>query len=374
MKGLPNDLYILCKEVLLECEQFNSYDRLCSFCRGHEKLFFLNFKLKTAKTLDELYELNLPILLETEDDKYDCIFPLFLTALRDTYIGDGRFKKLARLCTKIQAFINQAQIPQKISSSDEEKPLFKLLLYIDLEKQEELVRQSLELQQTFYKKTAAFLVHGEEKFGQEALVTRLCQLPQLRNGRRIKIKVGGMNDISELWNEVSKHFSNSSQSVFPSLEPTIDKICKCLQTQNLIFILDEVNSTYIGFLPELIEKFWQRIVNETNKKNHKETYLVMFLVDNKGYVCKSEVALAWRLNQPEYPKIPLCLPPVSRFTQSKLQTWLQMAQSIELVPKSLCAETLLDDSQGGVPELVYQKICQSCNTSWEGKLAQWLIH
>ncbi|GAB1544615.1 hypothetical protein NUACC21_72910 [Scytonema sp. NUACC21] len=372
MKGLPDELYILCKDILLECDQFGSYERLRSFCRGHQKLHFLRFQLRQAADLLELYELNLPILLESEHEQHGWIFPIFLEALKQACPdGDARRGKLNHLSVKVKELRNQPQAytPQKPKS---EQRLFKLLLRIDFDEQEDLVRQALE-SQTFYKKTAAFLVHGEDKFGQETLVTRLSQLPQLRNGRQIKIKACGMNDISNLWNEVAKYLCTYNQSAGLLSEEVIDIICQILQTQNLIFIISEVNRTYIGFLSELLQDFWQLIIDKISQKNYKETYLVMFLVDNKGYVYKSGVSLAWQLNQPEYPKIPLYLPPVSRFPQKKLQEWLGMAQAAEVVPESLCAETLLVESQGGVPELVYQRICHYCGSSWEGKLAQWLI-
>jgi hypothetical protein len=372
VKGLPDELYILCNDIFLECDQFCSYERLCSFCRGHQKLYFLKFKLKKANDLQELYELNLPILLESEHEQHGWIFPTFLEALKQACPeGDARRIKLDKLSAKVQELKNQPKVYQ-LQKPESEQRLFKSLLRIDFDEQEDLVKQALE-SQPFYKKTAAFLVHGEEKFGQETLVTRLSQLPQLRNGRQIKIKACGMNDISKLWNEVAKYLCTSNQSDGLSPEQVIDIIYECLHTQNLIFIIYEVNRTYIGFLPELFQDFWQLIIDRIHQKNHKETYLVMFLVDNKGYVCKSGVPLAWQLNQPEYPRIPLYLPPVSRFPQRKLQEWLGMAQAAEVVPESLCAETLLVESQGGIPELVYQRICQYCGTSWEGKLAQWLI-
>ena len=364
VKGLPDELCELCQDILLKCDQFNSYERLCSFCRGHQKLYFLKFKLKKADDLQELYELNLPILLESEHEQYGWIFPTFLEALKQACPeGDARRRKLDRLSAKVQAYQ-----PQKPES---EPNLFKLLLLIDFDKQKDLVEKALE-SRTCDKKTAAFLVHGEEKFGQEALVTRLSQLPQLRNGRQIKLEACRMNDISNLWNEVAK-FLTSNQSAELSPAQIIDRIYQCLQTQNLIFIISNVNRTYIGFLSELLQDFWQPIIDKIHQKNHKETYLVMFLVDNKGYVCKSGFSLAWQVNQPEYPKIPLHLPSNSRFELEKLEKWLEIAQAIGAVPESICAEKLLVESQGGVPELVYQRICQYCNTSWEGKLAQWLI-
>jgi inactive STAND len=373
MQGLPLELYTLCNKILLECDQFDDYNRLRSFCRGHQELHCLRFTLKSAKDQQELYELNLPILVESKHDTYGWVFPHFLEALKEACPkGDARRIELDRLLVEIQYLRNQQQLQlSQPQQSNVEQILFKLLLRIDFNDQENLFMDALKLQD-YYKKTAAFLIHGEEKFGQETLVTRLSRLPQLRNGRQIKVKAYGMEDISSIWNEIAKSFS--IQSVTLSPEEVIDAINECLETQNLIIIISEVHRTYIGFLSELIQDFWQVVINKRRHKKDSETYLIMFLIDNKGTVCsKSGISLAWQLNQPEYPEIPLHLPPVSRFPQDKLQDWLSMAQAAQVVPENLCAETLLVESQGGVPELIYQKICQSCNTSWEGNLAQWLI-
>lgn len=77
MQGLTLELNTLCRNILLKCEQFESYDRLSSFCKGHQELYFLNLQLKKANNLQELYELNLPILIESKHEEYGWIFPIF---------------------------------------------------------------------------------------------------------------------------------------------------------------------------------------------------------------------------------------------------------------------------------------------------------
>jgi len=368
VKGLPENLYILCRDILLQCDQFSSYERLLGFCKGHEKLFWVTFKLKDASNLQELYELNLPILLQNEHEQYGWIFPIFLNALKMAcQEGDALQGQLNDLSDKVKE--------HKIKSLPEtkfEQRLFNVLLSIDFDEQEDLVTQALNLK-SFYKKTAAFLVHGEERFGQETLVTRLCRLPQLRNGEQIKIKASIINDISILWNEIAKYFVGHNKYSELSPEQVIDLICERLRSKDLIFIIYDVNRTYIGFLPKLLEDFWQLIIDKIRQKNNTEKYLVMFLVDNQGHVHTSRVSLAWQLNQPEYPKIPLYLPPVSRFPKKKLQEWLRIVQDGDIVPEGLCVETLLVDSEGGIPERVYERICQHCNTSWGEKLKKCLI-
>jgi hypothetical protein len=372
LEGLPPELHKVCRDVFLDCPQFESYERLRLFCKGLEPLYFLYFELKNAESLSALFELNLPILLERKHKQYGWIFPIFVDALKPPDENDDRRSRLNDLYAKIKAHQEQHRSEERTSTYtfDDNRRLFKSLLQIDFEEQQEEVTNALKLQQSL-KRAAAFLIHGEEKFGQEILVHRLSQLPELRNGRRIKIKMARMDDVSDLWNAVAAELTGGSNQVsYLSPDQVMALVIECLKTQHLIFIFTEVHRSCIGFMPELIEQFWQPMVDIVNLK---ETYLVMFLVDNKGKTCKSGMPLAWQVCQPEYPKVPLHLPPTTRFLHKKISQWLQMAVAAEIVPESLSVETLLNESQGGVPELVYQRICYHCDCSWEGGLAQWLI-
>jgi hypothetical protein len=39
----------------------------------------------------------------------------------------------------------------------------------------------------------------------------------------------------------------------------------------------------------------------------------------------------------------------------------------------LTSQILLEKSENGIPEFVYEEICDFCGHSWEGGLAKWLI-
>jgi len=375
VKGLPSDLRELCKQEFLKCEQFESYQRLCSFCRGYEALYFLNIQLNQALSRAGLVEENLSIFIEKKHEEYGWILPIFVKALAtNCYEGDARRSSLNNLYDRIKAHQKQKQDRQYQSpispiSSSNERLLFNFLLEIDFYEQQNEVKNALKLQQS-HQRAAAFLIHGEKQFGQEALVTRLYKLQELRNSRRIKINTSGMSDVSELWNAVANHFIGAQLPTGYFHEQINDLIIECLQTQHLIFIFTEVERTYIGFLPELIELFWQPIVERLNLT---ETYLVMFIVDNKGKVHKSGIPWAKECTQHEYPKMPLELSPINNFLENQIQEWLDRPTVAEIVPKNLSVNTLLEESKNGVPELVYQRICYYCDSSWEGKLAKWLI-
>lgn len=368
-EGLPYELCDLCEEVFLICDEFESYDSLRSFCRVREEFHFLTFKLKGKDASpSSLFNLNLPLLLESKHQRYGWVFPIFVKALASRYKDDDRQSRLNNLYSKIESCSNQPKV-QYSQRYRRDQRLFNSLLEIDFKDQTEEVNNALNLQESL-KRAGAFLIHGEQEFGQKTLVHRLSLLSKLRNGRRIPIPMAGMGDVSELWNAVAAELTGSNPVSFFSAEQVMALILECLQTQHLIFIFTEVHRTCIGFLPELIEQFWQPIVDRVNLK---ETYLVMFLVDNKGKVCQSGMPLAWKVCQQEYPRNPLRLPPISRFSEENIDEWLDKPTVAEILPDCLSVKTLLKESQDGVPELVYQKICHYCGYSWEGELAQCLI-
>ena len=366
---LPTALYCQCTSIFLKCHYFKDYDMLFSFCTAQRELKSLANELEKKNSKIDLVTTNLPILLKNEHIEYGWTFPIFVKALQNNCHKEKTlWGELNDLYDLIKADKEQYRSCRQLIDRDKNK-LFKLILEIDFDEQQDEVTKALQLQKSL-KRTAAFLIHGEEKFGQETLVHRLSQLSELRNARRIKIKMAGMGDVADLWNAVAASLTGSNQVSNLSRDEVMPLISECLQSQHLIFIFTEVHRTCLGFLPELIEQFWQPLLDIVILK---ETYLVMFLVDNKGKACQSGMPLAWQVGQEEYPKVPLHLPPTSRFLQRKISQWLRMAVAAEVVPESLSVETLLAESQGGVPELVYQRICHYCGCSWEGGLAKWLI-
>lgn len=369
---LPSDLYSQCRTVFKNCPQFKNYESLCAFCEAQQEFSFLIDELVTADSRLYLVMNNLPILLKSRHTKYGLIFPRFVQSLRDNCHPDNaRWGEINDLYVKIEKIQVQSQPLYPQFFLDKQK-LFNSILDIDFDEQEDKVITALDWQ-NFPHKTAAFLVHGNHQFGQFTLLNRLLQLQELKNGERMEIvvKLSNQRNIDCVWEEVARRFVYFNQATGLSPEQVKEKIFQALQSQNLIFIFYEVyQSDRLSFLDELIQDFWQPIVE---KANHKDTYLVMFLIDNKGGVCKSGVSLAEEVNHPQYPKIPLSLPPSTQFPRTKLASWLRVAVRDKIVPESLCVDTLLADSQEGVPELVYERICQYCNTSWERELAQKLI-
>jgi hypothetical protein len=363
MSGLPKELYKECRDVLLKCEVFTDFQYLRSFCEVIKELNVVSNKLKEANTPRFLVMLNLTTLIETRHQEYGCIFIIFLENLRDEYYEeDEMWHRINNLWDKVRI-----ELENPFLGNNNNSQLFQSIIDIDFSEQEDTVREAIKWQE-LHKRTGAFLIHGyDENFGQKALLTRLLRkLPELINGRKIQRDLTGMSDISELWGKISSEFFGSNTTN----GQVINAILQCLETQNLIFIFSRLHRTFTGFLPDLIEKFWWPIVE---KATHQKTYLLMFLVDDKGIVCKSGVSLAWKFESSKYPKDPLCLPETGKFSYNQLETWKNNVVQNNMVPESISVDELLQKSQAGVPELVYRQICDYCGLSWEGGLAKWLI-
>jgi inactive STAND/Effector-associated domain 8 len=252
--------------------------------------------------------------------------------------------------------------------------LFDFLLQMDFKLQARLVRKVLDLH-----RTAAFLVHGEPYCGQQLLVNRLFRLkPEWKNTSPIKIDVshnGAGRSTLHLWRQLA-----SWLRLPKDIEPKeiVHKICDRLSTQDVILIFYTIDYMPPKVLVAWLQEFWEPLVAQVEINcpyNERNTHLLMFLVDNSGSVCESNILLAKQFDEPDYPRIPLHLPPVGPFPPNVLDDWIDMVTAIESmqIPTGLTSKILLEKTENGIPEFVYEEICDFCGHSWEGGLAKWLI-
>ena len=281
--------------------------------------------------------------------------------------GDNRVrieKVIAEIRTSLEFF--PIQTPPHL--------LFDLLLQMDFKQQVRLVKTVMTLH-----RVAAFLVHGEPYCGQQLLVTRLFRLkPQWKNISPIKIDVshnGVGRSIPHLWRQVASWFRLPKDA---QPNEIIERVCDRLLTQDVIFIFSTVDYMLPKVLGAWLQEFWEPLVERVKTDccpTPEGTHLLMFLVDNSGSVCQSNIVLAKQYEQPDYPRIPLHLPPVSPFPPDVLDDWLDMVTGFADVqmPAGLTSQILLEKSEDGIPEFVYEEICCHCGHDWEGGLAKWLI-
>ena len=297
----------------------------------------------------------------------------FGTQERQSSESSDRLDSLAGRLLGYAGLSDTESVPQIAEPTPETPPfLFELILQIDFKEQSRQFKEFIELH-----RTAGFLVHGDRGFGQQFLVNRLLRLKRgWQNQSPIKIDVssrGVLKNIPTLWRELTDWVGLPKDS-----EPRkiLDKICDRFQTQDVIFIFYTVDYMLPGMLSQWLQEFWEPLVARAKQNMPKqETHLLMFLVDNCGNVCHSTVRLAEELEHPEYPSIPLRLSPASPFPTDALDEWIDMAITFREVqfPNGLTSQVLLERSNNGVPQYVYEEICKCWGISWEGVLAKWLI-
>jgi len=298
------------------------------------------------------------------------VLPVFIAILRDRYHPDNALHDdLDTLYQDVESAMSQPK-PQQPRHLHHKQALFDSLLKIDFGEQVRLVKQTLQSH-----RVASFLVHGEPNYGQQMLVNRLLRLaPGWQTGQRISIDLGSNGtgkSICSLWRQVARKVNAVPRTPPKQLA---EKVCEWWLTQDVIFIFHTVDYMPPDYLSRWIEDFWQPLVAAAHNNLHRtkrETRLVMFLVDYSGCVCNWEVALAQQPDEPEYPRIPLHLPPAGRFPSEILGFWIDIAA--EVLPADLTAQEILEASEDGVPQIVYQAICDHCGLSWEGELMQWLV-
>jgi hypothetical protein len=369
MPGLPADLYNHCRTVLIQCREFESYRPLRAVFVT-EQLFPFRIGLPSADNPGELVDRCLDYLVDKRLTGGYPVLPVFLATLRDRYQpGDALNDELQALYEVVQAAMTQPE-PRPAQIPHRDHTLFDLLLKLDFGEQVRLAKQVIQSH-----RVAALLVHGGPDCGQQLLVNRLIRLsPGWQTGQRISIDAGsnGVGKSSySLWRQVANRLG-----IPTSTPPTeiAEKVCEWWQTQDVIFVFHTVDYMPCDLLSAWIEEFWQPLVRAAHHTLHltqHDTRLLMFLVDYSGCVPDSDLALARGLDHPEYPYVPLHLPPTDRFPSDALDFWIDVAA--EVLPAGLTAQVLLATSDNGIPQLIYNTICDHCGLSWEGDLARWLI-
>ncbi len=253
--------------------------------------------------------------------------------------------------------------------------IFDLLLQIDFKTQIQIVEKVINEYQII-----GFLIHGEDYCGQQILVNRLYRIKSTwRNNKLISIDLssyGVGRNLKSLWGRIAKYFGLSKDAEHYLI---IEKICNSLKTQDIIFIFSKVE--YMLFEPKTLDtwlkEFWQPLVKMAKEiKFPQKNHLLMFLVDNCGQVCQSDLLLTQEFNPNTYdPKLILSLPTSEEFSLTVLQEWFSLAISFSqfTMPADLTPLILYEESDNGKPQNVIEIICAYCDVSWEGELAKWLI-
>jgi Bacterial Death-like domain 1/inactive STAND len=400
MYGLPLEVYTRCRNILLRCDEFRTNERLHAVFVTGELTFYRNH-IPEPSTIGDRVEQCLDFLLGKRWGG-EPVLALFLEALRSRYgEDDDLHKALTELARDVRLALTQTSprlpetvplyaVPPPALSSDGDalraQMLFSLILELDFNRQVEHVDAILQQH-----RVAAFLIHGDPDYGpncgQALLVERLFYLfSEGGEGHRIQVNVGSPGvwaGLPSLWRQIAKYLELADTS---SPDEIVDKVYQGWLTQNMVFIFyqaDYLVTRVPTYLARWIKEFWQKLaakaLSDTQSRAGNPaqnlTYLLLFLVDYSGHVCLAkDVHLARAGNDPEYPKVPLRLPPNKVFPREVLTKWLRQPSVRALLPRGITvdAQQLWQEAGDGVPELVYKRIFDYYQLSWEGLAKKWL--
>lgn len=364
MMSLPESLLNHCRQLFLNCDQFESYSTLRTFLAIHSELSPFRYGLKQANSQADLVDSFIAFILEQKLIGGKPAFPVFLSILRNCY-EDNRQDELSMLLDEIQNFlvIDQNDI---LITPLQKQALKDKLLTLDFRPQ---VRQFKEVIEQ--NRIAAFLIHGRPGYGQGSLIYRLIKFKEeWKIGKQIKIDTtarGVGKDFSLLWREVARQMQLPYNTDINTLA---ENVCQWWQTLDVIFIFSPVEYIPKDILAQWIEQFWKPIVSVASQKQNltkSNTHLLLFLVDFEGRVCDTNLPLLDQLGETHSSYAPLKLPPNSKFPENELEIWIDTAA--EALPSGLNAVEVIEDTENGIPDLVYDKIWEPCGTSWQGEIS-----
>jgi inactive STAND len=314
-------------------------------------------------------------LLELLDEKI-----LFLKRKK---ITEGNTYVLFQLNKEIEAAEAERQSIarqiESLNSSTSSQTLYLALLKLGYKEQILTFRRFLRSQSI-----GAFLIHGSPDYGQIWLLHCLLtqHIDDKKNGKVLHIelhRIGRKIDISTLWRELGGRCGLARNNTPTEI---IDRIYQCWQTQNVILIFNEVDCMPDDYLQQLIQEFWiplAKQARETSLSTQKHK-LLMFLVDYEGCVGTRGTLFAERIQPNWEVNIPVKLPAINPFSEHELNEWLEMVEMefdelpiVEIMrQKENLVQEILENSDNGIPELVFFEICDLCNVNWYEAKDRWI--
>lgn len=253
--------------------------------------------------------------------------------------------------------------------------LYGALLRLNYTAQVRLFREFIEEQ-----RIGAFLIHGSSECGQLWLLKRLMQgIPYRTVASPIEFHLRRRalrTDINALWRELGRHVGLPRPGATP--DEIAKRVSARLQNQHVILVFHDIDCISEAYLDELIRDFWLLLTNTAQNalSPTSEFFLLMFLVDLDGCVSSWNVTFAEQFDSVWKPSVPIRLPIIDRLSDGVLVSWIENAVDA-LPPKftrqvSHTVQTILENSDNGVPEQVLAQICSLCGYDWYEGEERWL--
>ncbi|MCP4353834.1 MAG: hypothetical protein GY795_50955 [Desulfobacterales bacterium] len=229
----------------------------------------------------------------------------------------------------------------------------------------------------------AFFLHGAGKYSLRFLLKRLLQeisycstdQPIVINLPSIFRRYGWDNDFAFadlLWHELGSRIGLRRE---PSRKQITERLSQKRKTQNIILVLDQLDSRYD--LDIIIENFWFDLADNTEEALNY--FLMAVLVDDFDYLNGCERDFFETHNNEWTHRIPVKLPVISNFASEDLEIWIKQRARGIFDPGIKCradqiVEEIIENCNDGCPDSVIEYICtRVCQCKFdEGVLKEWL--
>lgn len=276
-------------------------------------------------------------------------------------VEELREKSLVNLPTPKQSH----EVPEKFLDSNE---LYSALLTLNYKEQVRLFRRFVEEK----RRIGAFLIHGEPEYGQGWLLHRL--LRQFPQNLTVKVfpfsfqRMGRGRCLDALWRELG---SWAGLTNYCSPQMIVEQIHRLWLTQSVILVLRNPNVIDEEYINKLIQDFWLPLVERAKCYSSQSSsyYLLMFFIDNDGCVDKWNISFARQLDLTWEPHVPVKLEKLTTFPAHELFSWIE--HELDSLPTKLTVPEILEESDGGIPELVLERICSLCGCDWYERAKVW---
>ena len=120
-----------------------------------------------------------------------------------------------------------------------------------------------------------------------------------------------------------------------------------------------------------LQDFWLRLVErgKHHPSSSSNSYLLLFLIDDGNPVNAWNIKFANPLNPEWDTYIPIKLEKLTSFSEEILSQWVEY--EVGSLPAKVTAPDIMENSDGGLPELVFDRICNLCGCDWYERVKAW---
>jgi len=252
----------------------------------------------------------------------------------------------------------------------------------------------------------AFLIHGEEMYGQRWLLHRL--LKKIDDIRKNPSRVPGEmmlyefvfdanflgQNFDKLWRQLAERIFPEDfpllKKIYEELRPRlsaglpedtkqkiIDRVHELLETTSVILFFDRltnVNKTDVKeYLKNFVQKFWLPLTEMASSKPPRN-YLFLFLVEHQGQINDENPLFENQQNCASDSCTPIELSKLSKFYEDELTYWMNYSKDklFQLRGESTLEVQHIMKESGGIPEYVFLHICEQCSYDWFLKQQKWI--